>query len=250
MKLNDIFKHKNKDTDIDDKYFRPDGEYCTRDYLDSMLSPLIQKQFDMKYNGTYTWYGPWNQHMRKVITVFLLKGDRGILEWGYNFDFLPELTSGQIKYFRTEKRVKTQLRDFPKPFIDFGNWDDYVIPMHSNNLHQLENRITKVWNLSSLQILDWFERVASIDAALAELEYQISYQNYYTFLAPEQAYMKAFLTAMSGNESLAVEILKNTNIFLECSSEKQEMLIGKLRELGGRNEGSTIIDRSQFNCTF
>ncbi len=228
----DIFKrNKIEKAEAYNKIFGPNGTYHTKDYLDDMVSPLIQGQFKMQYNGAYTWYGSWNQHMRKVISIFLLKGDSGIFKWGYNFDFLPEFMSGRFQYFRTEKSVKAQLRDLPKTFIDFENWGDYLIPMNADDLKCLENRITDVWEITQPSISDWFERVNSLEAALAELEYQISYQKYYKMFVPEQTYIKAFLTAAMGDEKRGIEILKETSTYKEAGSINQEKLVAKIKGL-------------------
>lgn len=61
-KKTSIFKHKTfEKAEAYNKIFRPNGTYHTKDYLDDMVSPLIQDQFEMQYNGAYTWYGSWNQ---------------------------------------------------------------------------------------------------------------------------------------------------------------------------------------------
>ncbi|MDE7432169.1 MAG: hypothetical protein K2N34_09690 [Lachnospiraceae bacterium] len=59
--------------------------YHSKQFFDELLTPVIKKQFDLRYDGSHTWYGPWENHMRKVITMFFLKGDSAIMEWGYNF---------------------------------------------------------------------------------------------------------------------------------------------------------------------
>lgn len=235
-----VLWHKNKKNTIYTEAFSSDGAIAVKNHLDYYLSPLIQDYYDMQYNGTCTWYGPWEQHMRKVISVFWLKGDQGILEWGYNFDFLPEFKSNRFQYFRTEKQIKAQFRDMPKPFVDleFGDhWQKYLIPMHGNSVHQLERRIQTVWKQTSPDIQNFFESIHSLEAILGELNDRIEQQkaretlNYYSMLLPESYYIKAFILAYMGEDTQAVDCMKHTNVFQHATEEHKQKMIQKLKEL-------------------
>lgn len=208
--------------------------YHSKQFFDELLTPVIKKQFDLRYDGSHTWYGPWENHMRKVITMFFLKGDSAIMEWGYNFDFLPIVKSNRIVYYRTEKSIQAQLRTFPKAFIDMAGmaeWKKYKIPMHVRNKEQLEQNIQEVWKITVPQITDWFLHVDSLETAIHEAEYQVEYGKYYRLFSPGQLYVKAFLQAQIGNIEQAENLLKETWMYNNASAVIQDKLLKKLRSL-------------------
>lgn len=212
--------------------FRSDGQYRTADYLDRILTPKICRCYPMQYSGSYLWYGQWSGGFRKVIRLFLLKGDSAILEWGYNFDFLPEIKSGAIRYFRTDKSVTIQLREFPKPFIDFGQWDSYKIPMHAADCGRLAHKLEEVWELTRPDINAWFDRVSSLETMIEETESQMESQKYYRILLPEHRYMKAFLLARLGEKALGRTSLEQSRTYQEAGQKNQNRLMKILEETG------------------
>ena len=235
-----VLWHKNKKNIIYTEAFSSDGAIAVKNHLDYYLSPLIQDCFDMQYNGAYVWYGPWEQHMRKVISIFMLKGDQGILEWGYNFDFLPELKSNRFWYFRTEKQIKAQFRDMPKPFVELApgeQWKKYLIPMHGDSVRQLEKWIRAVWKQTCPDIRNFFQSIHSMESILMELNARIEQQKntkaltYYSMMAPESLYIKAFILAYLGEEAQAIDCMEHTNTYRHTTEENRQKLIQKLKEL-------------------
>lgn len=205
--------------------------YHSKQFFDEFLTPMIKEQFDLCYDGSHTWFGSWENHMRKVITMFFLKGDSAIMEWGYNFDFLPIAKSNRIVYYRTEKSVRTQLWTYPKSFMDVTQWKDYKIPMHVRSKEELGKSIEAVWKLTLPEIMDWFLRVNSIETAICEAEYQIEYGKRYAIFSPRQLYVKAFLLAYTGDMESAERILKETLEYDDISEDMQGKLLKKLKNV-------------------
>ena len=208
--------------------FAPDGQFRTKDYIADVLNEEMAKHFNMKYMGNYVWCGEWEKNRRKVIRLFLLKGDSTIFEWGYNFDFLPEIVSGKLQYFRTDKRIHIQLREMPKQFIDGGKFYDYRLPMHAADLDMLKEKISYVWHKTYPEIERWFSSVSDLDSMIDELDFQENYGKYYAILLPEKMYVKAFLLAKKNEKNLALDELKKTKTFNDMSHELQLKVITKL----------------------
>lgn len=219
-----------KENDVDEfEYFNANGKYQTRLYLDDILTPLINEKFSMKYDGRYTWYSEFVDHKRLVISLFLLKGDSAIIQWGYNFDFIPEIKSNKIQYYRTDKHIQAQLRDMPKEFIDCKDFKMYKIPLHANDLDKLRIKIETTFKALLPSIMEFFSKESTEDLLLLT-EYQIEYKKYYKILSPEQQYIKAFLLARQGHIEKAVKQIKDTYVYQNASDDNKQKLMKKLND--------------------
>lgn len=215
--------------DIMNKVFFPGGEYKLKDCMDLRLRAEIDKIFKVAgYDGGYTWYGQWQEDMRPVMKVFLLKGNSGILEWGWNYNFLPEYHSGRIQYFRTEKNAKPQLRTLPSGFVAIKEWRQNLLPCCSSDKAMLMRIIGQVWKKTRPEIRDWYRRVNSYESMIEELERQINYGKYYALLLPQQEYIKAFLLAKTGRGEAALRSLERTRFWNEADERLREKVIQRL----------------------
>lgn len=207
--------------DIMNEAFFPGGEYKLKDCVDLRLRTEINKIFEVAgYGGSYTWYGQWQEDMRPVIKVFLLKGCSGILEWGWNYNFLPEYHSGRMQYFRTEKNARPQLRTFPSGFVAEEEWRQNLFPCCSSDRVLLMRMIDRAWKKTRPEIRAWFRRVNSYESMIEELDRQIKYKKYYDIQYPEQEYIKAFLLAKMGRSQEALRSLERTYFWNEEADDR------------------------------
>jgi|GEM_PF-1970476 len=184
--------------------------------------------------GEGTWLSEWENGARRVISLFLLRGDCAVLCWGWNYDFLPEVHSGRIKYFRTEKSVSLQLRQLPREFIDGTDWSEYRVHLHARQPEELKENVLAVWRLTEPQITGWYSKTDTPEKMLSELERQKEHGGYYRVFYPEQAYVQAFLTARYKDVQMAEKLLQGTKVYREASAENMEKLMRKLRSCGER----------------
>lgn len=216
-------------SDITDKVFWT-GEYRLKDLGNIVLSSEITQLFEIAgYDGKYTWYGAWNNDMRPVITIFLLKGNCGILEWGWNFNFLPEEHSGKLQYFRTDKNPKPQLRTFPARFAEMKEWHQYSLPCNSSDKNKLIKVINKVWKKTVPEIKAWYQRVNTYEKMIEELDRQVECGKYYEILLPEQQYIKAFLLSKLGRKEEAIETIKESYFWEKADNLLRHKVLMKLR---------------------
>ncbi|MBQ8598090.1 MAG: hypothetical protein IJ409_09905 [Lachnospiraceae bacterium] len=213
-----------------DNFFPSDGTYCAKEYIPILLSPLLEQKFHMQYLGNYKWCGPWENGTRKILQLFLLKGDTAVFEWGYNYSFLPIIQSRKLTYQRTDKNAAAQLRDLPAAFIDFEDWKPFCIPMHSDSEAKLTAQIKAVYNRTLPFIQDWYKRTATSDGMINEADFQINHQNYYKFFFPSQPYVKAFLLAVNGQGKEAEAVLESSDEYREADEDIRRKLMKKLTE--------------------
>lgn len=214
-----------------EKYFTSDGAYCAKEYIPEHLSPKLEKEFHMQYLGNYKWCGPWENGVRKILQLFLLKGDSAIFEWGYNYSFLPIIKSGKLIYQRTDKTVAAQLRDMPESFINFKDWKPFCIPMHANCEDKLTDQIEAVLSRTFPIVKNWYERTATLEDMIKEADLQINHRNYYSFFSPSQQYIKAFLLAANGQNDEASKVLEASDEYQEAGEDICQKLMKKLTEL-------------------
>ncbi|ADU21653.1 hypothetical protein [Ruminococcus albus] len=163
--------------------------------LDNIICEVLKEEFDVKVcEKGHFWFTPWEDHCRKVVMFYPLKGPRGPLYWGYNFDFIPWEscflgvnykpwnTTGKLVYHRTEKAVKIDHRGSPLPYIgyNFGNPDAYSIEEHhafrekyfiqayGNDTPENIEKIKAVVRRNIPFMLDWFERVKTPENIIGE----------------------------------------------------------------------------------
>lgn len=211
--------------DILNKAFFPGGEYKLKDCVDVRLHAEICRIFEAEYDGNYTWYGKWQEDMRPVMKIFLLKGCSGILEWGWNYSFLPEYHSGRVQYFRTEMNPKPQLRNFPSGFVAIKEWRQNLLPCCSSDKALMMRKIKQVWKKTGPQIRDWYRRVNSYESMIEELDRQMEYGKYYAVMSPEQAYVKAFLLARTGRSQEALHSMEQSHLWREADDKLKEKIM-------------------------
>lgn len=207
------------------KYFSDGETFFITKYFGEAVSKALSGTFDMKYceKGRW-WYSDWENHQRMVITLYALKGTKYLIIWGYNYDFIPQLTNqDKIIWHRTEKSFHLDIADafynhvtFPgdpqtmgyNEFLnakyDFHN--QYEIPAWTNNLEFALQYIDMLVRRNIPFMLDWFDRVKTIEDAIAELNRQIAVPSSYGHF--NEYYTKAFLLARLNHMDEAIEAME------------------------------------------
>lgn len=81
-------------------------------YYDDITESVLKQEFPFKKcPKKHIWYGEWENHRRPVIKLQQLHCYQVL--FGYNYDFIPAFTlDDKISYFRTDKSVDVQIRDY------------------------------------------------------------------------------------------------------------------------------------------
>lgn len=92
------------------------------------LTPMIEEKLQMKQIGDYVWSSEYIDGRRKVLSLFKVNDAYATFKWGWNFDFVPRITSGKrIVWERTDKSVYTHIFEVSEDF------SGYAVPQKQNN---------------------------------------------------------------------------------------------------------------------
>lgn len=84
------------------------------------LTPLIEEKLQMKQIGDYVWASEYTDGRRKVLSLFKINDAYATFKWGWNFDFVPRITSGnRIVWARTDKSVYTHIFELSEDFSGY-----------------------------------------------------------------------------------------------------------------------------------
>ena len=178
--------------------------------LDKELSPkMLERGF--KYNGQYTWYGEMHNHMRKSISLYLLKGMQGVFQWSVTFDFIPYLSGNRLLYSRTEKKIYPHISVFAKDYCNSFRTDEGMkawinspckTTMMGKSIQEIEKRIHTAFSYNLKEFEDWHSKFETLNNALcmaSEIK-DIQYIPSSPTLFKVSPFIKAFLLAATGDK--------------------------------------------------
>lgn len=85
------------------------------------LTPLIEKQLQMKQIGDYIWATEYEDGRRKVLSLFKINNAYATFQWGWNFDFVPRITKGnRVVWARTDKSVYPHIFEVSEDFSGYA----------------------------------------------------------------------------------------------------------------------------------
>ncbi|MBQ3884669.1 MAG: hypothetical protein II729_01015 [Ruminococcus sp.] len=169
--------------------------------LDSIICEVLNEKFIVKSSVKgHFWFTDWEDHCRKVFSLYPLKGNSYPLYWGYNFDFIPWEKcflgvnpkpwneSGKLVYHRTEKSINIDYKGETFPYIGY-NFDSpsshsyeehctfrekYFIQTYGSDSPENIEQIKAVIRRNIPFMLDWFERIKTPEDIIKELTKHIN----------------------------------------------------------------------------
>lgn len=169
-----------------------------KEILARRISPELERQ-GFTYDGRYCWYGPWKEHCRKVVRVYLIKGAEAIFQWGLCFDFLP-VVNGEgknLRYQRTDKDIGFQLFCWPPGHWGPASGRTCGFSLFGRDPETVEQRLMEAFQEARKIFELWFDRCGSLSGALAEARRQVE-EPYTRNNWPDPKYVQAFLLAANG----------------------------------------------------
>lgn len=196
-----------------------------KEMLDRQVTPLLAAE-GFLYDGGYVWFGPWEEHCRRVVRVYLLKG-AAIFQWGLCFDFLPVFNweGRNLHYQRTDKSVGLQLFTWPE-----GHWQQPPsrhcrFRMFGTGPEEVECQIGRAFGEAQAAFHPWFREAAGLAGALEEAQRQAAAPRSYNW--PQPGYVLAFLLAANGRPEEGETALET---FLTQWEERGGKVSDQLRE--------------------
>ncbi|MCI8423873.1 MAG: hypothetical protein HFF50_10180 [Lawsonibacter sp.] len=205
-----------------------------KELLDGAWSDVLEDRLSMRGLGNWCWAGPWEDHRRRVLRVWLQRSCTcGTIQWGWNFDFIPHLTSSGLGWRRTDKSVGLELFRVPEEYIDTardrsqvmaGSWGEIA----GEAAVQARDRQLLVQLLPRIEA--YYRQTAAPEALLAETE-QLQQQTWYRFThGPQLAITRAFLLAALGRREEGAGVIQS--IAWEATPKADQQRARLLTRLG------------------
>ena len=201
-----------------------DVDTITR-FFNKNVTNVLTQYFNVKCcEKGHEWFEPWEGHFRKAFSLYASKGYYYHILWGYNADFIPrQHNSGRFIYHRTEKAVTVHIEDsfYDHVYYDSDIMDNHKISQFKNkyclsslnfdymNLTSddiINNYVEDVTRRNIPFILDFFERVKTVDEMINYLDMKMRHED--MFYSHDLYYNKAFLLAYKKQMGQAVQTLE------------------------------------------
>ena len=226
-------------------YFLNGVEYIKTEYYCNYMSQRLSEEFGMKYNEkNKCWCSDWSNNQRFVVKLYSPKGNHKIIQWGYNFDFIPDITrQKKLVWYRSGNSITIHIDDAwynhiahdkvsewgysskefynPEECLDF----QYEIPEYTSDIDYALRYIKGVIEKNILLMRKWIENVKTIDDAIMIMEQRVLGDD--VLHIPRMHYIRAFLYAKNKN------ILDSMSALEQYYEERQipQIIIDKLNQL-------------------
>jgi len=214
--------------------------------LDKEVSPLLLKR-NLQYDGQYTWYGEMENHMRKSVSVFLLKGTVGIFKWSVTFDFIPLPSGERLVYSRTEKNIKAHLFELPDDYLQSFRgssglevWKKSACKFsrhgkQENPTDDISAQIRTAFVADVEKLSHLHDECTTIADALKVVDDKLNSQNnmdiFHRLFPPSPIYVKAFLLTATGKKREGKDLLEQHLLTLEWNDSLKTKVLQKLDSL-------------------
>lgn len=192
-------------------------ECVTREYYNDYISQRLSEEFGMKYNfKTKCWHSEWCNNQRFVVELQNLKGNHITLRWGYNYNFIPDITKQKkFVWYRTESSIKIHIDDAWYNHIEYNSdqeWGfserefynpeqcpffQYAIPTYSSDVNHALEYIKNIVENNILLMNFWIENVKTLDDAIDIMNQRVLGDD--ILHIPRMHYIRAFLFAKNKN---------------------------------------------------
>lgn len=179
--------------------------------VDKALSPIIEKELGMTYLGNCCWTDSFNNHRRRVISLFYINNAFATFKWGWNFDFIPKKSGKRLVYARTDKSVYSHIFEMSKDFYDnTKNRKNTVISAYGGKISNYNYSLTAMcksyvdafYYLLPL-IKTYYTLTDTYENTLQNIEHNLE-NGYLKTINYEMPIARVFIEYASGNRSNAL----------------------------------------------
>lgn len=187
------------------------------------LTPIIEKELQMKQIADFVWASEYKSGMRKVVSFFKINNAYATLKWGWNFEFIPKCSGNKILWARTDKSIYTHIYEVSENFYnsDYRNkqkrkaYDKIVMSRYYFNKKSTENGFAEIvkHHQEALEYLlptiqDYYHSTGSLEAVLDRIDLNLE-NKYYSFINPELVISKVFILYRLGLKEKAIFDFEN-----------------------------------------
>lgn len=216
--------------------------------MDEVLSPLMERELGLIYLGGYLWAGPWEDHRRKIVQVFLINQAYGTLQWGWSFDFVPHVSGKKLAWHRTDKSARLDVWEVSRDFIKAGTRGDtrkrreaVVFSAYGPSRASVEDRHRRAFQTLLPLIRAYYAGTGTPERMLGSMETALG-DSYYRFTqAVPLTVSAAFLAAALGRAERGKELLAGLD-WTDEYRDTARLLEEKLAKQPQLWEGATSND--------
>lgn len=194
------FQYSGSDRDI---YLTPTG---WKILIDKVLSPVIEKELGMTYLGNGYWADSFNNHRRRVLSLFYINNAFATFKWGWNFDFVPGKSGKRLVYARTDKCVYSHIFEMSSDFYNntekrkhtiIGAYGGEISHYNASMNAMCKSYVDAFYFLLPL-IRDYYKKTDSYNNTLKCIEHNLE-NDYLKIINYDMTVARVFIEYASGN---------------------------------------------------
>lgn len=199
--------------------------------LDRNLTSELREIGFTKYDGEYLWFSDYNEiGVRLVYKYMRLKGDSGVFNWGYCFDFLPTISNTKkLKNHKTENSITLHLwesTDGYKKSFEGGGRPTEIVSHYSG---ECENDIQAIFKKYKSDIFDWFNSSTSLMKIQDIVNNQINNRTY-NMHSPNPKYVLPFILAKTGKKEEGIDLIREYFARYIERDESWKIVLGEIEK--------------------
>lgn len=222
-------------------------EYIKREYYSEYLTQRLEEEFGMNYNEkAKRWCSEWNNNQRFVVELYRRKGTHIFLNWGYNYDFIPDINSkNKLVWHRTRSSVKIHLTDSWYNHIAYTSDKEsgfseqefynpiqcpvyqYEIPTYTSDMDFALEYIKSVIDKNIPFMREWENNVKTVGDAINIFNQRIIDAS--SLCIPYMCHIRAFLYAKNKDIDKAIQSMKQGY----GTSEIPQIILDELNYIAG-----------------
>jgi hypothetical protein len=180
----------------------------TSQSLNTILSPKFA-DFGLVWRDDGCWVEPNDTTIRRIVRFARLKGDSAVIEWGLSLNFVPTLSGLRLVYHRTWRAARLDVFESPRSYRQSFSG---AVSFERIDCRDgfLDGSLAQYFSTIAPELVDWFDRVRSIEGVGQELERQVqSPDSVYRIHHPSPSFVLAFVKAARGDMAGAKSSLED-----------------------------------------
>lgn len=185
--------------------------------IDSILSPKFAK-LGLVWRKDNHWVEPDDTPIRRMVRFARLKGDSAVLDWGLSLSFVPTPSGSRLVYHRTWQAARPDVFEFPHSYRQSFSGSASFERIDCRDGF-MDSSLVGYFSSVAPELVNWFERVRSIESVERELERQVQSADWsYRVHHPSPRLVLAFVKAARGDRAGSMGLLEDAL----CDSADEE----------------------------
>ena len=201
------------------------------------LTPIIEKELQMKQLSDYVWASDYEDGKRKVLSFFFINEAYATFKWGWNFDFMPKTLGNKAVWARTDKSIYMHIFEVSPDFESANQKnrtarDKTIVSKYDVYNEGLKKKINNhkevLYHLLPL-INEYYSATDSYEKILNRIDMNME-STYYQLLGAVSLIPKAFIEERMGKHKEALEDFNKAyfnNVIIKDEYYKKFLLLNE-----------------------